>query len=184
LLGGQSLLAALLVTNISALIFFWYLYRLVEADYGEKIAKRAVILSAVFPTSFYLFMGYTEAPLMAFTVAAFYYGRQGKWWLAGILAGCAALIKQPGIFLLIPLAYMYWKQYITYKDKRKRFSFFRKLEWAWLLLIPITALGYMAYRYLFLSTPSSGATDLGANESITFPGQYWQCDRPIPSSLV
>jgi hypothetical protein len=170
LIGGQSLLAALLVTNISALIFFWYLYRLVEADYGQEVAKRAVIISAVFPTSFFLFMGYTESPLLAFTVAAFYYGRQQKWWLAGILAGCAALIKQPGIFLLLPLGYMYWRQYIAYRDKRRGALFLKKLEWAWLLLIPIAALGYMTYRYLVLSTPSGGVADLGAGEQLTLPG--------------
>jgi len=170
LIGGQSLLAALLVTNVSALLFFWYLYRLVEADYGEKIAKRAVIVSAIFPTSFFLFMGYTEAPFLAFTVAAFYYGRQNKWWLAGILAGCAAFIKQPGIFLILPLGYMYWRQYIVYKDKHKGALFLKKLEWTWLLCIPIAFLGYLTYRYLLLSTPSSGATDLGAGEQLTLPG--------------
>ena len=92
LVFGNTLLAAILVSNIAALIFFWYLYRLVEADYGHITARRAVILSALFPSSFFLFMGYTEAPLLAFTVSALYYGRQQKWWLAGLLAGIAALI--------------------------------------------------------------------------------------------
>ncbi len=167
LLFGQSLLAAVLVSNVAALIFFWYLYRLVDADYGEKVARRAVILSAVFPTSFYLFLGYTEAPLLAFTVASLYYGRQHKWWLAGLLAGCAALMKQPGVFLILPLGYMYWKQYVTYK---KASSFLRKLDWSWLLLGPIMAAGYMIYRYLNIATPITNAADLGAGESITIPG--------------
>ena len=48
LLMGNSLLAAIVVANLSALVFFWFLYRLVEADYGEAVAKRAVVLSAVF----------------------------------------------------------------------------------------------------------------------------------------
>ncbi|HKP53092.1 MAG TPA: glycosyltransferase family 39 protein [Chloroflexia bacterium] len=166
---GNSLLAAIVVSNIAALIFFWYLYRLVEADYGEAVAKRAVIISAVFPTSFFLFMGYTEAPLLAFTVAAFYYARQHKWWLAGVLAGGAALIKQPGVLLIVPLGYMYWKQYLTYSKKR-RHTFLNKLEWVWLLLCPIAAGGYYAYRYLFVATSAGGLHDLGANELITLPG--------------
>lgn len=167
LLLGHSLIAAVIVANLSALIFFWFLYRLVEADYGESVAKRAVILSAVFPTSFFLFMPYTEAPLLAFTVAALYYGRQHKWWLAGLLAGGAALVKQPGVFLILPLGYMYWRQYITYK---KRSSFLKKLEWVWLLIGPVAAFGYTAYRYLYIDTPLAGPTDLGADEVITFPG--------------
>ncbi len=164
---GQSLLAAILVANLSALVFFWFLYRLVEADYGESVAKRAVILSAVFPTSFFLFMPYTEAPLLAFTVAALYYGRQHKWWLAGLLAGCAALVKQPGVFLILPLGYMYWRQYLAYAKSPR---FLRKFHWIWLLICPLAAFSYTLYRYLFINTPISGLTDLGAAEMIDFPG--------------
>lgn len=168
---GNSLLAAIVVANLSALVFFWFLYRLVEADFGADIAKRAVILSAIFPTSFFLFMPYTEAPLLAFTTAALYYGRQHKWWLAGLLAGGAALVKQPGIFLIIPLSYMYWRQYFVYRKSPLTLKkFLRKRHWLWLLLCPAAAFGYTAYRYLFIATPLSGPTDLGAGEEITFPG--------------
>ncbi len=163
---GNTLLAAIMVANVCAFVFFWYLYRLVEADYGEAVAKRAVILSAVFPTSFFLFLGYTEAPLLAFTVGALYYGRQQKWWVAGIFAGAAALIKQPGVFLIIPLGYMYWRQYVAYN---KSSSFLNKLEWSWLLLCPIAAGGYTIYRYLYINTPLASPNDLGAGELIAFP---------------
>jgi hypothetical protein len=167
LLLGHSLFASIIVANLSALIFFWFLYRLVEADYGEAVAKRAVILSAVFPTAFFLFMPYTEAPLLAFTTAALYYGRQHKWWLAGLLAGGAALVKQPGVFLTVPLGYMYWRQYVTYG---KASSFLKKMQWVWLLICPVAAFGYMAYRYLYIDTPLASPTDLGADESLVFPG--------------
>ena len=164
---GNSLLAAIIVANLSALIFFWFLYRLVEADYGEAVAKRAVILSAVFPTSFFLFLPYTEAPLLAFSTAALYYGRQQKWWLAGLLAGGAALIKQPGIFLILPLGYMYCRQNVA---EGKGFSFLKKMQWLWLLAGPAAAFGYTAYRYFFINTPLAGPTDLGADDSLVFPG--------------
>jgi hypothetical protein len=172
LLFGNSLLAALLVANISTIFFFWYFYRLVEADYGEQVAKRAVVFSAVFPTSYYLFLGYTEAPLLAFSLAAFYYGRQNKWWAAGILAGAAALVKQPGIFLLLPLAYMYVRQYAarTAGSSRSLVDLLKRKDWAWLLLCPATALTYTAYRYLFLGSQLKGPTDLGASEMLQLPG--------------
>ncbi len=172
LLFGQYLLAAILVANICAIFFFWFLYRLVEVDYGEKIARRAVILSAVFPTSFFLLLAYTEAPLLAFTVAALYYGRQHKWWLAGILAGIAALIKQPGIFLIVPLGYMYWKQNVTCNEAFPKAGtrFLKKFDWAWLLLIPLTAGSYYLYRYFFLQAGMTAVNDLGASEIVTLPG--------------
>jgi hypothetical protein len=164
---GNWLLASIVVANICALIFFWYLYRLVEADYGAAVAKRAVILSAIFPTSFFLFMGYTEAPLLCFTVMALYYGRQHKWWLAGVLAGCAALTKQPGILLFIPLAYMYFRQYLHFKFT---WSVFKKLEWTWLFLCPLAAVSYTAYRDFFAGAIVGGVSDLGASEILLFPG--------------
>ncbi|MDQ3706513.1 MAG: glycosyltransferase family 39 protein [Chloroflexota bacterium] len=172
LLFDNPLLAALLVANVSTIFFFWYLYRLVEADYGEQVARRAVVFSAVFPTSYYLFMGYTEAPLLAFSVAALYYGRQGKWWAAGMLAGAAALVKQPGIFLFAPLAYMYVRHYMahTSKETRSVLGLVKRLDWAWLLLCPATALSYTAYRYLLLGSQFKGPTDLGASEMLQFPG--------------
>lgn len=166
LLLGDSLLAAMLIANLCALIFFWYLYRLVEPEFGADVAKRAVILSAIFPASFYLFMGYTEAPLLAFMVASLYYARRHQWWLAGILAGAAALTKQPGIFLLVPLAYIYWQQ----QRGHSLWSYFRKPQWAWLLLCPLAALSYTLYRYLYISAPIADVADVGGSQRMTFPG--------------
>lgn len=166
LLLGDSLLAAMLIANLCALIFFWYLYRLVEPDFGADVATRAVILSAIFPASFYLFMGYTEAPLLAFMVASLYYARHKNWWLAGLLAGAAALTKQPGIFLLLPLAYIYWQQ----QRGQSLWSYFKKPQWAWLLLCPLAALSYTLYRYLYVSAPIADVADVGGSQRLTFPG--------------
>ena len=164
---GNSLLAALLIANACALIFFWYLYRLVEMDYGPEIARRAVLFSAIFPSSFFLFMGYTEAPLLAAMVAAVFYARRDKWTLAGLLAGAAAFIKQPGIFILVPLVCIYWQQYIANKPKWNPLV---KLNWAWLLLAPLAALAYSAYRYFYIAAPISGAADLGGAQKLTIIG--------------
>jgi len=166
LFAGDSLLASFVIANLAAIVFFWYLYRLVELDHGEAVARRAVVLSAVFPSAFFLFLGYSEAPLLAFSVAALYYGRQGRWWLAGLLGGAAALTKQPGIFLAPALIYMYWQQCPT-RDLR---YFIKKLDWLWLLLLPASALGYTLYRYLVIRAPITGVTDVGGEQELAFPG--------------
>ena len=41
---------------------------------------------------------------------------------------------------------------------------------AWLLLCPLAALGYTAYRYLFLAAPMTDATDLGGAQHLAIPG--------------
>ena len=58
-LMGDYLLSALVVANLFALLFFWFLSRLVDMDYGAQVARRAVVWAAIFPSSFFLFMGYT-----------------------------------------------------------------------------------------------------------------------------
>ena len=164
---GNSLLAALLLANIAALIFFWYLYRLVVEDYGPAVARRAVILSATFPSAFFLFLGYTEPLLLACTVTALYYGRRSRWWVAGSLAAAAALIKQPGLFLVVPLGYMYWQA------RRHRASVDAqtpRFAWLSLLLAPLATAVYSGFRYLYVQAPSQGITDLGGKELLTIPG--------------
>lgn len=167
LLLGDSLLASLLIANVCAIIFFWYLYRLVEPEFGKDVARRTVVLAAVFPASFFLFMGYTEAPLMAFVVMSLYYAREQRWWLAGVLAGCAAFVKQPGIFLLVPLAYMFWRQY---RAAGRSWALRQKVAWLWLLLSPLAALAFTLYRYLYIAPPITDPADLGSSQRLTFPG--------------
>jgi hypothetical protein len=167
LMLGDSLLAALVIANACALLFFWYLYRFVEMDYGGEIARRAVLLSAIFPASFFLFMGYTEAPLLAAMVSSIYYARRGDWWLAGLLAGAAAFIKQPGIFIVVPLAYIFWQQY---RANRTKWPLAQKLSWAWLLLAPLTALAYSLYRYFYIAAPLSDVSDMGGAQKLSIPG--------------
>lgn len=167
LLLGDSLLAALLIANACAIIFFWYLYRLAEMDYGIKVARRAVLLSALFPASFFLFMGYTEAPLLTAILAAIYYARRNVWWLSGMLAGTAAFIKQPGIFLLVPLICIYWQQYRANKASS---SLAQKFNWLWLLLAPLASLSYTLYRYSYIAAPIADASDMGGAQKLAFPG--------------
>src|SRR5205814_2900462 len=164
LLLGDSLLAALLIANACALAFLWYLYRLVEMDYGADVARRAVLFSAIFPSSFFLFMGYTEAPLLAAMVASVYYARRGNWWAAGLLAGAAAFIKQPGIFILVPLACIYWQQL---RSNKGALSLPQKLNWTWLLLAPLAALAYSLYRYFYIAAPLSGISDMGGAQILS-----------------
>ncbi|MEA2573084.1 MAG: hypothetical protein QOH93_382 [Chloroflexia bacterium] len=174
---GDSVLSGWLIANFSAIIFFWYLYRLVESEYGAAAARRAVIFSAIFPASFFLFLGYVESTFLAATVAAFYYARASNWWLAGILGGMAALCKQPGVFLCVPFAYMYLREHATRQGIERPMSLLgrplallKTWQWLWLLLIPMAAGAYTLYRYLFIKTPITGAADLGGQEQLQFPG--------------
>jgi Gpi18-like mannosyltransferase len=117
LLGGNYVLASVLVGNIACLIAFILLYKIAQREaqaMGEQdghIAARTLVLLAAFPTSFFLMAGYTEPLFLALTLGAFLSAYHRQWLLAGVLAYFAALTRLQGIVLCLPLAYIAYVQH-------------------------------------------------------------------------
>ncbi|MBI3964314.1 MAG: hypothetical protein HY329_01665, partial [Chloroflexi bacterium] len=53
---------------------------------------------------------YAGSLFLALAIAAFYYARCQRWWLAGGLGGAAALSRPYGVFLVVPLVFEYLAQ--------------------------------------------------------------------------
>lgn len=146
LLGGHYLLAAILLSSvymIGGLVFF---YRLVRDDYGDDLARRAVWLLAIFPTSVFFTTMYTESLFLMTSVGAFYYARRGRWAMAGIWGMAASLTRVTGLLLILPLLWEYLSQ--------QNFSL-RKVRPSvlWLMLVPGGIVVYMVYLYLRFERP-------------------------------
>jgi len=94
------LLSAFVVSGIASLLVGPLLYRLVKADEGPDIGLRAVWFLLVFPTAYFLHIGYTESLFLALVLGSFLAARTNRWWLAGILGGLAALTRINGLILL------------------------------------------------------------------------------------
>lgn len=103
-------LAGCIVSNCALFIALCYLLLLLRIDLDHETAARAVLYLLVFPTAFFFSAVYSESVFLATTVAAFYYARTGKWWIAGALAGAATLSRSPGILLGAPLLLEYLLQ--------------------------------------------------------------------------
>jgi len=132
-LGGQLLLAELIVASIAFVVAMRMLYELVRTESDslarvtrwtgrryevvedprrvETLARLTVLLVALFPTAYFFFAPYTEGLFLAFTVGSLLYARQGRWWLAGLLGMLAALTRFPGAFLVLPLVFEYARQH-------------------------------------------------------------------------
>ncbi len=112
LFGGSTVafsLAGLLISNVAALIAVFYLYKLVQREFGAKTASLCVIYLALFPTAFYLSAIYSESLFLACAVACLYYARGQRWWLSSLCGGLAALARVQGVFLLLPVAWEFWQ---------------------------------------------------------------------------
>ncbi len=105
-----QLVAGLVISNLAFFVALVYLHRLVRADFGPSVASRTLLYLAVFPAALYFLAVYTESLFLALTVAAFYYARGGRWWLAGGLGLLAGLTRSAGIVLCIPFALEFARQ--------------------------------------------------------------------------
>lgn len=111
LFGANFLLAANVVALFATVAAFAGIHRLVEEETGDlDLARRAVTTAAVFPASFFLLAPYTESVFLALTAWALVWALRGGWGWATVLAAAAALTRNLGVLLSLPLALEAWRQ--------------------------------------------------------------------------
>lgn len=129
-LAGNSVAAALLISSIASLVVFYLLYRLAqELTNSTATAKASVVAMALYPVSFFLMAGYTEALFLALAIGSYLAARRGYWLAAGVLAALATLTRLQGILLLVPLALELW---LTHRNDLRRWQ-----AWLSLALAPL-----------------------------------------------
>ncbi len=109
LTGASAAWSALVISNgalVASVLVFW---RLVREYYGQKLASRTTRLFLLFPTAFFLSAAYTESLFLLGVLLTFWWaGPQKRIWAAGIAAFFAALTRNQGVLLVVPLAGAYW----------------------------------------------------------------------------
>ncbi len=111
LLPINGVAAGLLISSAAAFGAFALFYRLVCAEAGQNVARRALIYLAVFPTAFFLFAAYTESLFLFLVLAAWWCARNRHWEWAGLFGGLVALTRAQGALIALPLAAIYWTQW-------------------------------------------------------------------------
>lgn len=144
LIGGHYLLAAWLIAQVCCVVMLALLYRLVLLDHDEGVARRTTLFLLGSPLGFAFLLPYTESLLLLCIVGAFYAARRGRWLLAGLAGAGAALAKQPGVIVVLPLLWELWRQ------QRERIAArdFRPLvrPLLGLALTPLGLLAFLGYR--------------------------------------
>jgi len=104
--GNDPLVVAslLIVSNVSLVIALVALWRLYESELGATATVIGCGLLLTAPTSFFLSSAYTESPFIAATVLFFLFAQRGRWVAAGAAGLVACLIREPGVWLVVPLA--------------------------------------------------------------------------------
>ncbi len=106
---GNFLLAAVVVSLTACAAAFLLLYRLGTRLVGRDTALRSVLYLAIFPTSIFLGVAYTDSLYLMLTIAAFLFAERNQWLSAGVTSGLAILTRTSGVALLVALPILAWK---------------------------------------------------------------------------
>ncbi|HEX9096172.1 MAG TPA: mannosyltransferase family protein [Candidatus Dormibacteraeota bacterium] len=98
--GLPARTAALLISNVAGVVAAILLYEIARQELRENAAFRAAAFFVVFPTAYFLLVGYTEALFCALAFGAVLAARRQHWLLAGMLGGLAAAARLTGLALL------------------------------------------------------------------------------------
>jgi hypothetical protein len=104
---GSALLGGVLVSLVCFLVALVLLHRLAALELGVRDARGTVLLVAFAPTAFFFSAVYSESVFLLTSVGAFLAARSGRWGWAGLLGGLAALTRNSGVLLLVPLALLF-----------------------------------------------------------------------------
>jgi len=128
------LVSAFVVSTLASLAAAIVLLRLVELDYSKELAQRAVWFLFIFPTSYFLHIGYTESLFLMLALSCVFAARKERWALAGLFGALSCLTRANGLVLIpalmVEAAHQYWTM--------------RRWQWSW-LWIAVVGLGFGGY---------------------------------------
>ena len=121
-LGGNVVLAQLVVSGAAYFGALWLLWKLVRFEVPRLPGRPrevagsggtllllvpflTVMLTALAPAGFFFLAPFTESLFLLLTVASFWLMRNGHLWAAGAVAFLASLTRTQGVLLALPLAY-------------------------------------------------------------------------------
>jgi mannosyltransferase PIG-V len=154
LFGGPLSLGTLsawgVLISLATLPFaFYFVYRIAEEGWGERVAQRTLVALAFFPTAFFFNAVYTESLFLALSAASVWAVRVRKDLLLGCaLAAFAAATRNVGVFLVVPLAYEWLRGGV---GREEGYGWGRAA--ACLALAPSGLLWYAAYLWLRSGNP-------------------------------
>jgi hypothetical protein len=148
---GNALVAGLLIANAALFFGLLFCYKLVEHMYNRSVAQRTIFYISIFPTAVFFSAAYTESLFFALTVASFYYIREHRWLVAGVLGGLAALTRVEGVLLFVPYLMEAYAMHRMLRDRDERPFLLRACLGA--AIIPCGLLIYMVTLWVLRGDP-------------------------------
>jgi hypothetical protein len=152
---SKSYLAAgLIISGFASIVAAILLRRLVRLDYPASVAMRSVWFFLIFPTAYFLHVGYSEGLFLALALACMLAARIERWWLAGVIGAFCWMTRAAGAVLVpalvVEAAQQYWvRRRSCTQGHSGRPSW--KWQWLWIAIVPA---GFAIY--LLINWSASG----------------------------
>lgn len=144
-LSKSYLAAGLIVSGFASVVAAILLRRLVQLDYPASVAMRSVWFFLIFPTAYFLHVGYSEGLFLALALACIQAARVERWWLAGVLGAFCWMTRAAGAVLVPALAVEATQQYWL----QRRW----KWQWLWTAIVPIGFAVYLLINWSVSGDP-------------------------------
>ena len=178
LVGHNHLTAALLISTLCTISALILLYELLVDIYDPKLALRAVLAFLVFPTTFFMLAGYTEALFLTLVLGCWLAAHRKRWVWAAVLASLATLTRLQGVVLAPVILWLMLTSTVPnlsqkpFEQIKQVFGNLKSLRLWWVLLAAspiLTMLGYQVWLKF------SGLGNIPAAL-----GQYWRIETVAP----
>lgn len=145
-LGVSPLLALFIISTVATIVLLILFFHIAKMDMPLPQARDATLALLCSPFAFALFIPYPESLFLVWAVLCLYWSRRQQWVLAGLAGTLAALTRQQGLFLLLPIACEVWEA--AGRDVRRALRDGR----AWLgMALPVIGYGlWVIYRAFVL----------------------------------
>jgi hypothetical protein len=102
LITGDSLVAALLISNLASAAGLWLLYAFVQRRFSRVTAWRTLVLFLAFPTAFFLNVAYSEGLFLLLTTAFLYLLYDRRYAAAAAIAFLLPFARPLGVAIVLP----------------------------------------------------------------------------------
>jgi len=160
-LGLDPTLSLLITSSVAALFFFGVFFGLASLDLEPETGWTALLLLVTFPIAFILFAPYSESLFLLWSALALYSMRRGYWILAATSSFLAALTRQQGVFLALPIAWWAWEA------SGKNLHGIPKAWRAWLTTLAAPA-GLVALSIYRIGTLHEGSIDFSNPQRLIY----------------
>ena len=146
-ISGSYLAAGLIVSGIASVATAVLLRRLVQLDYDSGVALRSVWFFLIFPTGYFLHVGYSESLFLALAFGSVLAARVDRWRLAGLLGAFCWLTRATGAVLVPTLGVEAAQKYFTNRRWNPR--------WLWIALVTSGFAVYLLLNWLVTGDASA-----------------------------